>query len=243
MPGPVTFGKYYYATMILTVICLACAITSLIISTHADVYIKTDIVGTGSGSSYHEGRLSESSGFRNASTEYHYEGMRTAETTTQVSEFMMAGGDGSYWNYHRTWTEKDIAGKNELKISVGKIEGSYYGKNGMNISYNAAGTEEFTSTLTIDAENASIELRVVNWKTGKPATLEEIDRTGQFVVDQIVKLTEPLDEPSDWLQFCAELDKDINMPEGIYVLPANTSQYNYTLKGDKIVRSLNTSNV
>jgi len=99
MPGPVTFGKYYYATMILTVICLACAITSLIISTHADVYIKTDIVGTGSGSSYHEGRLSESSGFRNASTEYHYEGMRTAETTTQVSEFMMAGGDGSYWNY------------------------------------------------------------------------------------------------------------------------------------------------
>jgi len=92
MPKTVTFGKYYYASLFLAVICFICAIISLGISTQADVYIKTDIIGSGSGSSYHEGRLGESTGFRNASSSYHYEGMQTAETVSQVSEFMMAGG-------------------------------------------------------------------------------------------------------------------------------------------------------
>ena len=238
MPKTVTFGKYYYASLFLAIICFVCAIISLGISTHADVYIKTDIEGSGSGSSYHEGRVNEATGFRNASSSYHYEGVQTPESISQVSEFIMEGGDGSYWNYHRTWTSKDIAGKNEMRISVGQIEGSYYGRNGMNISYNAAGDEEFVSTLRIEMENATVELDVINWKTGKPGTLEEIDRVGQFVIDQVVRLTSPIDDPEGWLDFCESLNRDVILSDenGIYVVPAG-----YTVdKNRKLVR-LNSS--
>jgi hypothetical protein len=134
----------------------------------------------------------------------------------------MSGGDGSYWNYHRTWTSKDIAGANAMTISVGKIRGSYYGKSGMNISYNAAdGKEEFESTLKIEASNVTIKLRVLNWKTGKPATLEEIDRVGQYVVDQVVRLSEPITTLEGWLDFCGTLDRliDPSVAQGVYFAP------------------------
>jgi len=47
--------------------------------------------------------------------------------------------------------------------------------------------------------------------------------------------------PEDWLGFCEGLNKDANIPEGIYILPMNDSKYNYTLVDGKIIRSLNTT--
>lgn len=230
---------------------LACAIFSAatINTGQSNLYIKTDITGTGSGSSYHEGRLGESSGFKNASTDYHYLQTRDYDTGiyTQSSKFLMDGGEASYWNYHRVWTDKDLAGKDSIRIDVSNIAGSYYGASGMNISYNEAdGSEELESTIKIDTTsgNASITMRVINWTTGKPVSLEEIDRVGQFVVDSIVKLSTPVTTEQGWLDFCGLLDSDVILDSGnsgIYVAPMNNTLYNYLWDKNlqKIIRTIN----
>jgi hypothetical protein len=236
---PDDFKKYFYASLFLAIICLILAVIAIGESGQADIYIKTHITGNGSGSSYHEGRLGESSGFRDAKTDYSYEKSQDEETgaTTQNKVFYLSGGDGSYWNYDRVWTSKDIAGANQVKISVGKIQGSYYGSSGMNISYNEAdGTEEFESSLTIEAANATISLRVIQWNSTKPVSLEEIDRAGKFVVDQLVKLSEPIKTEKGWLDFCELLDRDAILSDenGIYVFPDG-----YTVNAEKKLVRLN----
>lgn len=236
--SPEDIRKYFYASAFLAIFCLVMAIVAIGESGQADLYIKTDITGVGSGGSYHQGRLGESTGFKNATTAYHYEKSQDYDTgaTDQTSEFVLEGGDGSYWNFQKTWTEEDIAGANEMTISIGQIAGSYYGKNGMSITYNEAdGSEEFESSLKIEADNVTIEIDVIDWNTGKPVTLEEIDRIGKYVVDQIVRLSEPI---VDVKGFCESLDRDVILSEenGIYVVPKG-----YTVNDEKKLVRQNTT--
>jgi hypothetical protein len=167
---------------------------------------------------------------------------------------MMSGGDGSYWNYQRVWTDKQIAGHQSLDIRVGKISGSYYGKSGMIISYNEANEsrEEFESTITIDTRdgNATIAFDVWQWQgagspipmydeetgnftgyeggesMGKPVAISQLDLTGQFLVEQIVRLKEPIKDDAGWLEFCDPQDRDMILAQGeggVYILPHNSS--------------------
>lgn len=243
---PDDFKRYFYASCFLAIFCLILAIIAIGESGQADLYIKTTFdCENCSGGTYHQGRVGESVSFKDVSSAgYHYEKDVDDDTGTtgQTSEFTMEGGEASYWNYHRTWTEEDIAGANQLKLNIGKIGGSYYGKNGMSITYNEAdGSEEFESTLTIEAENATIKLRVTDWKTGKPVDLETLDLIGKLVLEQIVKLSEPIEDVKG---FCESLDRDeiISSEAGaIRVLPMNTSRYNYTWEDGKMRRQLNGS--
>ena len=241
--------------------CLLCAMLSIGLTDwgKSDVYINEKISGTGSGSTLHEGRLAEATGFHDATVNYAYD--KTIQDGEgiyeQNVEFMMSGGDGSYWNYQRVWTDKQIAGHQSVDIRVGKISGSYYGKSGMVISYNEANAsrEEFTSTVTIDTRdgNASIQFDVMQWQgagepipqydeetgnftgykggesMGKPVAISQLDLAGQFLVEQIVRLKEPIKDEKGWLEFCDPRDKDMILAlneGGIYILP-----HNQTLSG------------
>jgi len=246
--SPVNIFRFcFFLSLSLAAVYLALFILSLSGTPgEADLYIKTTFdCENCSGGTYHQGRVGESVSFKDVSSAgYHYEKDVDDDTGTtgQTSEFTMDGGEASYWNYHRTWTEEDIAGTNQLKLHINRIGGSYYGKNGMDITYNEAdGSEEFESSLTIEAENATIQLRVVDWKTGKPVSLEELDLVGKIVLDQLVKLSEPIEDVKG---FCESLDRDeiISSEAGaIRILPVNTSRYNYTWEDGKMLRQLNGS--
>jgi len=91
--------------------------------------------------------------------------------------------------------------------------------------------------------NATIQGRVYNAVKGRPATLEELDAVGKYLLNTHLNVSLAPITPEDWLGVCESLDKDVNMPEGIYILPMNDSKYNYTLTGEgKILRSRNTTN-
>lgn len=228
----------------------------------ADIYIKEKISGTGSGTTLHEGRLGESVGFKDATVAYSYD--KTVDesgTQEQNVEFMMSGGDGSYWNFQKVWTDKQIAGHNSMTVNVGQIKGSYYGKSGMKISYNEANEsrEEFESTITIDTRdgNATISFDVIQWQgagepipqydeetgnfthyeggesMGKPVSMSELDLVGGFLVEQVVRLKEPIADEKGWLEFCDTLDD--KLPDGYIVMPSgmmydwkNGTAFNYT---------------
>jgi hypothetical protein len=243
---PEDIRKYFYASFFLALICLLAALYLVASAGTADLYIKTTFdCENCSGGTYHQGRVGESVSFKDVSSAgYHYEKDVDDDTGTtgQTSEFTMEGGEASYWNYHRTWTEEDIAGANQLKLHINEIGGSYYGKNGMDITYNEAdGSEEFESSLTIETDSAKLQLRVIDWMTGKPVSLEDIDLIGKIVLDQLVKLSEAIEDVKG---FCESLDRDeiISSEAGaIRILPVNTSRYNYTWEDGKMLRQLNGS--
>lgn len=230
--------------------CLLCAMLSITLTDWAksDVYVDEKISGTGDWSTRHEGRLSEASGGRNATLAYKYD--KTVDESgshKQNVELMMSGGDGSYWNYQRIWTDGMVAGSQSVDIRVGQIEGSYYGKNGMVISYNEANEsrEEFASTTSIDSRDgsASMNFDVIQWhgqgspipqfdeetgnftgyagggSVGKPVSISELDMVGKFLVEQIVRLQEPVTDNKGWLEFCDSLDD--KLPDGYMVLPSD----------------------
>ena len=86
---------------------------------------------------------------------------------------------------------------------------------------------------------ATIQGRVYNNSEGRPATIEELDAVGKYLLNTHLNVSNAPILPSDWLGFCSGLDQDVNMPDGIYILPVNDSKYNYTLVDGKIIRSLN----
>jgi hypothetical protein len=244
--------KYFWASLFLAIICLAGAVLAVMSSGDADIYIKEKISGTGSGTTLHEGRLGESVGFKDATVAYSYD--KTVDesgTHEQNVEFMLSGGDGSYWNFQKIWTDKQIAGHNSMTVNVGQISGSYYGKSGMKISYNEANEsrEEFESTITIDTRdgNATISFDVIQWQgggepipqydeetgnftgyeggesMGKPVSMSELDLVGGFLVEQVVRLKEPITDNKGWLEFCGDIDKDDKMPDGYIIKPSGNN--------------------
>jgi hypothetical protein len=88
---------------------------------------------------------------------------------------------------------------------------------------------------------ATIQGRVYNSENGRPATIEELDAVGKYLLNTHLNVSNKPIVQESWLNFCEGLDQDVNMPDGIYILPVNDSNYNYTLVGGKIIRSLNMS--
>lgn len=249
--SPVGFFRLSFYLSLLGLAIIAAMLMMSISTTSpgdADIYVKENIAGTGDWSTRHEGRLSEASGGKNATMTYAYDKTVTEEGTHEQNvELMMSGGDGSYWNYQRVWTDDMIAGSQSVDIRVGKISGSYYGKNGMIISYNEANEsrEEFTSTTTIDSRDGSakISFDVIQWQgqgipipqfddesgdftgyaggesMGKPVSISDLDMVGKFLVEQVVKLQEPITDNKGWLEFCDTLDN--KLPDGYMVIPSN----------------------
>jgi hypothetical protein len=237
--------KYFWASLILAIICLFGAFLAVMSSGEANYYNKLTVTGVGDISGTHEGRLGDEVGADNASAIiYNYEKIQNEEGSgEQTSEFMVSGTAGTFWDRYVVKTDSAIAGSNQVTYRVSKIADSFYAKSGMNISFNAAdGAEEFESTISIEADNASIGIQVIRWvgageptleinestgqiegytsggSMGKPVTLAELNLIGKFVINDIVRIKEPLTTPQDWLGFCNALDDQL--PDGYIVTPA-----------------------
>jgi len=222
----------------LSIICLAIIAAFLVLTTGISQpgdanYVKTEIIGKGSGSGLHEGsKLSDEFGFDNATAvDYSYQKSWNNHDAaeSQMSEFALKGVKGTYWNRHIVSTKEDVAG-HEVVYRISSIEGSYYGKSGMDISFSEAdGREQLDSAIYIDtlSGNATIQLDVTRWDAegseSKPADLEDIMLVGQYVIESILKLKEPLAESEKgWLEFCESINRDVIMSNetGFYIAPA-----------------------
>lgn len=231
----------------LMLIVLSLTVVAMVGAVFSNV-IEESIVGSGSMQSEHRSKsASDDAGVQNAKS-VDYEVKRTwgaGEPSKFDSSFMVTGSDskGSYKNryivkssgagykhQYRAYYTGDFAGSAEVTLSVGER------------------TESLDSIFRLDSSrgNASFQGRIYNGRTGKPISESETDAVGSFVINSYLNITETEKPPEDWLGFCNSVNRDINSdPElnGIYVLPANTSLYNYTIVDGMVVRMLNTSRV
>lgn len=106
------------------------------------------------------------------------------------------------------------------------------------------GAESIDSLFLIDSRggNASFQGRIVNGQSGRPVTEGESQAVGQFLVRSYLNISKIPEDEQGWLNFCNTLDRalimDKDAPGGIYVLPQNSTKYNYYWDGEQVRRVL-----
>jgi hypothetical protein len=225
-----TFRLIFLVSFVALAFGIACAILSTIfLSPISGNIITLTVDGTGSGSVLHEGtKLGDELGFYNSTVKYNYAknwGNGEKDPETQESEVTLTGADGGYWNKYITRTTTDVAG-HEVVNRVSSIEGSFYGKSGMDVSYSESnGAEQLNSSIIVDSKsgNATYHFDVTRWdgNTFKPATMHDLQLSGSLFIDQFVQLIEPITTQHGWLDFCESINRDVIKSDesGLYVLP------------------------
>ena len=238
---PEDIRKYFYASCILAGLAFI-AILYVVGTSGSANTLDTSMVGTGTMNYRHDSEHSADTAMaENASIMYDYSRTwgQDVPVETATSQFVVTSAKGGYKTQYAV--EGSGAG-HKVDYRATKISGDASFATEISLSATEAGGENFDSMIWFDTRDglATIQGRVYNNTEGRPATIEELDAVGKYLLNTHLNVSyEPI-TPEDWLSFCAGLDQDVNMPEGIYILPVNDSKYNYTLEGGKIVRSLNT---
>jgi hypothetical protein len=200
------------------------------------------MIGTGTMNYRHDSEHSADVAMaENASIMYDYSRTwgRDVPVETATSQFVVTSAQGGYKTQYAV---KGSGADHKVDYKATKISGDASFASEISLSATESGGENFDSMIWFDTRDglATIQGRVYNNSEGRPATIEELDAVGKYLLNTHLNVSyEPITQ-AGWLEFCGELDRDVNMPEGIYILPVNDSKYNYTLEGGKIVRSLNT---
>ncbi len=207
--------------------------------------LDSSLVGTGTMDYRHTSEHSADIAMaENATVVYDYSRTWGADVPTEkaTSQFMVASAKGGY---KTQYVVKGSGAGHKIDYRATKISGDASFASEITLSATEAGGENFDSIIQFDTRdgNATIQGRVYNAAEGRPANLEELDAVGKYLLNMHLNVSlEPI-TPYDFLGFCEGLDKDVNMPEGIYILPMNDSKYNYTLTDEgKILRSRNSTN-
>jgi hypothetical protein len=176
----------------------------------------------------------------NASVMYDYsrkwgaEGSSDPETAT--SSFIITGGKGG----HKTqYAVHGSGAEHKVEYRATKISGDVSFASEITLTANEAGGENFDSVIEFDTlnGNATIRGRVYNSKEGRPATIEELDAVGRYLLNHHLNVSSIPITPDSWLDFCSLLNHDVpEMPDGIYIAPLG-----YDLVKGKLVRQQNSS--
>ena len=241
---PEDVRKYFYASCILAGLAFI-AILYVVGTSGSANTLDTSMIGTGTMNYRHDSEHSADTAMaENASIMYDYSRNwgRDVPVETATSQFVVTSAKGGYKTQYAV--EGSGAG-HKVDYRATKISGDASFATEISLSATEAGGENFDSMIWFDTRDglATIQGRAYNNTEGRPATIEELDAVGKYLLNTHLNVSyEPI-TPEDWLGFCAGLDQDVNMPEGIYILPVNDSKYNYTLEGGKIVRILNTPTI
>lgn len=168
------------------------------------------------------------------------------QSASMKSDFSAEGTSSSGGHYNRYIVKSSGAGyKHQYRVY---FSGDFTGSSEVTLTF-AGATESLDSRFVLDSTrgNASFQGRIYNGRSGRPMTEAETDAVGSFIIDSYLNISQTEPIPEDWLGFCDAINRDISDElglEGIYILPANTSMYNYTIDVDgRVHRSLNTSRV
>ena len=238
--SPEDIRKYFYTSCILAVVCLLTTIYLIAVSGAGNT-LDTSMVGTGTMDYRHDSEHSADIAMaENASIMYDYSrtwGQDVAVETAK-SQFVVTSAKGGY---KTQYSVKGSGADHKVDYKATKISGDASFASEISLSATESGGENIDSMIWFDTRDglATIQGRVYYNSEGRPATIEELDAVGKYLLNTHLNVSNAPILPEDWLGFCSGLDQDVNMPEGIYILPVNDSKYNYTLVDGKIVRSLN----
>lgn len=239
---PEDIRKYFYASCILAGLAFI-AILYVVGTSGSANTLDTSMVGTGTMNYRHDSEHSADIAMaENASIMYDYSRTwgQDVPMETAKSQFVVTSAKGGYKTQYAV---KGSGADHKVDYKATKISGDASFASEITLTATEAGGESFDSMIWFDTRDglATIQGRVYSSENGRPATIEELDAVGKYLLNTHLNVSnEPIVQES-WLNFCEGLDQDVNMPDGIYILPVNDSNYNYTLVGGKIVRSLNMS--
>ncbi|DBA35206.1 TPA_asm: hypothetical protein vir525_00064 [Caudoviricetes sp. vir525] len=241
---PEDIRKYFYASCILAGLAFI-AILYVVGTSGSANTLDTSMVGTGTMNYRHDSEHSADVAMaENASIMYDYSrtwGQDVAVETAK-SQFVVTSAKGGYKTQYAV---KGSGADHKVDYRATKISGDASFASEITLTATEAGGESFDSMIWFDTRDglATIQGRVYNNSEGRPATIEELDAVGKYLLNTHLNVSyEPITQ-AGWLDFCNGLDKDVNMPEGIYILPTNDSKYNYSLVDGKVIRSMNTTPV
>ena len=134
-------------------------------------------------------------------------------------------------DYLVSWTATKLTGDDSFASTI-------------TMETSAEGNKNYDAHIKVDTRDGSakIEGRVYNYISGKPATEMEVSLVGSFIFDHQLNISQEPYTPENWLGSCESMNRDVFVDElGIYILPKNTDQYNYTYDGKNIIPSINQS--
>lgn len=245
--SPVNIFRFcFFLSLSLAAVYLALFILSLGGTPGEANSLDTSLSGTGTADLRHDTeRSSDRAMAEGAAIMYDYSrkwGVED-EAETATSSFIVSGGTGGYKTQYAV---KGSGAGHKVDYRATKISGDASFASEISLSGNEAGGENFDSVIEFDtlAGNATIQGRVYNQTAGRPATVEELDAVGKYLLQTHLNVSSTPITPDNWLGFCGELDRDMILDastKGIYVAPTNDSTYNYVWNGEKVARQLNTT--
>jgi len=200
---PGDFKKYFWASCILSIICLIGAIVAIGSSAYGDV-IEQSIRGTGDFYTWHDSEhASDLASAVNATVIY--DAIRTPETFS--TSFIVSGAQSS-GGYRNQYVVKSSGAGYKHVYRATAITGDFVGSGEVMVTVGGDGAQSLDSLILMDsrAGNATFQGRIYNGRSGKPVAEEEMDAIGKFVVRSYLNITEPIKTSQDWLQFCNMLD-------------------------------------
>ena len=243
---PEDIRKYFYASCLLAGLALS-AIFYIVGTGGSGNVLDTSIVGTGTGSIRHDSEHSADLAMaENASIIYDYSRSWDDNDNIEVakSQFVVTSANGGYKTQYLV---KGSRAGHKVEYRATKIAGNASFASEISMSATEAGDESLDSMFWLDTRDglATIRGRVYNYDGRRPATIEEIDQVGRYLLNSHLNVSKEPIVPESWLGSCEELNRDMildpTVPDGLYILPANDSKYNYTLVDGKIIRGLNIS--
>ena len=205
--------------------------------------LDTSITGTGTSDIRHDNEHSADKAMADGASiiyDYSRKWCVEGEAEKATSSFIVSGGTGGYKTQYAV---KGSGAGHKVDYRATKISGDGSFASEITLSGNEAGGEDFDSVIEFDtlSGNATIHGRVYNETAGRPATSEEIDLVGKYILQTHLNVSTTL-TPDNWLGFCGELDRDMildSATRGIWIAPLNDSQYNYIWDSGKVSRQLN----
>lgn len=243
---PEDIRKYFYASCILAGLAFI-AILYIVGTSGSANTLDTSMVGTGTMNYRHDSEHSADIAMaENASIMYDYSrtwGQDVAVETAK-SQFVVTSAKGGYKTQYAV---KGSGAGHKVDYRATKISGDASFASEISLSATESGGENVDSMIWFDTRDglATIQGRVYNNSEGRPATIEELDAVGKYLLNTHLNVSKEPIVPESWLGSCEELNRDMildpTVPDGLYILPANDSKYNYTLVDGKIIRGLNIS--
>ena len=243
---PEDIRKYFYASCILAGLAFI-AILYIVGTSGSANTLDTSMVGTGTMDYRHDSEHSADIAMdENASIMYDYSrtwGQDVAVETAK-SQFVVTSAKGGYKTQYAV---KGSGAGHKVDYRATKISGDASFASEISLSATESGGENVDSMIWFDTRDglATIQGRVYNNSEGRPATIEELDAVGKYLLNTHLNVSKEPIVPESWLGSCEELNRDMildpTVPDGLYILPANDSKYNYTLVDGKIIRGLNIS--
>jgi hypothetical protein len=223
------YWKYFWISVGMA---LMCAILAGMAFWGSANIMKLDVVGEGDIYVRHDwAESADLASAVNSTVGYSYErDWNGTEDPVEVrSQFMVVGAtsEGGFRNQYVVKTS-GVGYKTVYRAT--QLTGDFQGDMGLILTTTAAASEdlkpgeEMVSTINLDTTfgNGTIQGRV--WtrdgEVNRPATKEELDAVGKFLITSYLELSAPPETYEDWLSFCSTVDRDdISAYPGVYVEP------------------------